>query len=93
MMGLSLREDSLGAWFSVGLRPESQKVVATKGFWVLCVDVFRESLESGLVLSRRRGGWEFLLGLCAHHGWLYLCYGMALSLTLSLSLFGDKTTI
>jgi hypothetical protein len=53
---------------------------------VLCVDVFRKSLEWGLVLSRRRGGWEFLLGLCAHHGWLYLCYGMALSLTLSLFL-------
>jgi hypothetical protein len=53
---------------------------------VLCVDVFRESLEWGLVLSRRSGSWEFLLGLCAHHGWLYLCYDMALSLTLSLSL-------
>ncbi len=57
-MGLSLREDSLGAWFSVGLRPESQKVVATKGFWVLCVDVFRESLEwgSGAEQKKRRLG-------------------------------------
>ncbi len=53
---------------------------------VLCVDVFRESLEWGLVQSRRSGSWEFLLGLCTHHGWLYLWFGMALSLTLSLSL-------
>ncbi len=53
---------------------------------MLCVDVFRESLEWGLVQSRRSGSWEFMLGLCAHHGWLYLCFGMALSLTLSLSL-------